>query len=41
MAAVPDVWSARVVGYAISRSIHARIGVAALKAAIRANATAW
>ncbi len=30
-----DAWSRRVVGYAISRSIDARLAVAALKAAIR------
>ena len=30
-----DAWSRRVVGYAISRSIDARVAVAALKAAIR------
>ncbi len=37
MAAVLDAWSRRVVGYAISRSIDARLAVAALKAAIRAR----
>ena len=31
-----DAWSRRVVGYAISRSIDARLAAAALKAAIRA-----
>ena len=34
LAAILDAWSRRVVGYAISRSIDARIVVAALKAAI-------
>ena len=37
MAAILDAWSRRVVGYAISRSIDARLAVAALKAAIRAG----
>ena len=37
MAAILDAWSRRVVGYAISRSIDARLAVAALKAAIRAR----
>ena len=35
LAAILDAWSRRVVGYAISRSIDARVAVAALKAAIR------
>jgi putative transposase len=35
LAAVLDAWSRRVVGYAISRSIDARLAAAALKAAIR------
>ncbi len=35
LAAILDTWSRRVVGYAISRSIDARVAVAALKAAIR------
>jgi putative transposase len=35
MAVILDAWSRRVVGYAISRSIDARLAVAALKAAIR------
>lgn len=35
LAAILDAWSRRVVGYAISRSIDARLAVAALKAAIR------
>ena len=35
LAAILDAWSRKVVGYAISRSIDARIAVAALKAAIR------
>jgi putative transposase len=37
MAAILDAWSRRVVGYAISRSIDARLAVAALKAAVRAR----
>ena len=37
LAAILDAWSRRVVGYAISRSIDARLAVAALKAAIRAR----
>jgi putative transposase len=37
LAAILDAWSRRVVGYAISRSIDARIAVAALKAAVRAR----
>lgn len=35
LAAILDAWSRRVVGYAISRSMDARLAVAALKAAIR------
>ena len=35
LAAILDAWSRRVVGYAISRSIDARLAIAALKAAIR------
>jgi transposase InsO family protein len=35
MAAILDAWSRRVVGYAISHSMDARLAVAALKAAIR------
>ena len=35
LATILDAWSRRVVGYAISRSIDARVAVAALKAAIR------
>ena len=35
LAAILDAWSRRVVGYAISRLIDARVAVAALKAAIR------
>ncbi len=35
LAAILDAWSRKVVGYAISRSMEARIVVAALKAAIR------
>ena len=34
LAAILDAWSRRVVGYAISRSVDARLAVAALKAAI-------
>ena len=37
LAAILDAWSRRVVGYAISRSIDARLAAAALKAAIRAR----
>ena len=37
LAAILDAWSRRVVGYAISRSIDARLVVAALKAAITAR----
>ena len=37
LAATLDAWSRRVVGYAISRSIDARLVVAALKAAISAR----
>ncbi len=37
LAAILDAWSRRAVGYAISRSIDARLAVAALKAAIRAR----
>ena len=37
LAAILDAWSRRVVGYAISRSIDARLALAALKAAIRAR----
>ena len=35
LAAILDPWSRKVVGYAISRSMDARIAVAALKAALR------
>jgi putative transposase len=35
LAAFLDAWSRRVIGYAISRSIDARVAVAALKAALR------
>ena len=38
LAGVLDAWSRKVVGYAISRSMDARIAVAALKAAIRNRA---
>jgi putative transposase len=37
LAVILDAWSRRVVGYAISRSIDARLAVAALKAAISAR----
>jgi putative transposase len=37
LAAILDAWSRRAVGYAISRSMDARLAVAALKAAIRAR----
>ena len=37
VAVILDAWSRRVVGYAISRSIDARLTVAALKAAIAAR----
>jgi putative transposase len=37
LAAILDAWSRRVVGYAISRSVDARLTLAALKAAIRAR----
>src|SRR6516162_8614156 len=37
LAAILDAWSRRVVGYAISRSIDARLTIAALKAAIQAR----
>ena len=37
LAVILDAWSRRVVGYAISRSIDARLAVAALQAAIRAR----
>ena len=40
LAAILDAWSRKVVGYAISRSMDARIAVAALKAAIRNRAPA-
>ena len=39
LAAILDAWSRRVVGYAISRSIDARVAVAALKAAIRMSSS--
>jgi len=35
LAVIIDAWSRRVVGYAISRSIDARLAIAALKSAIR------
>ena len=38
LAAILDAWSRKVVGYAISRSMDARIAVAVLKAAIRSRA---
>ena len=37
LAAILDAWSRKVVGYAISRSMDARIAVAALKSAIRSR----
>ena len=37
LAAILDAWSRKVVGYAISRSIDAKLAAAALKAAIRAR----
>jgi putative transposase len=37
LAVILDAWSRRVIGYAISRSMDARLPVAALKAAIRAR----
>jgi putative transposase len=37
LAAILDAWSRRVVGYAISRSVDARLTLAALKAALRAR----
>ena len=40
LAAILDAWSRRVVVYAISRSMDARIAIAALKAAIRSRAPA-
>jgi len=38
LAAILDAWSRKVVGYAISRSMDARVAVAALKAALRNRA---
>lgn len=38
LAAILDAWSRRVVGYAISRSIDARLTIAALTAAVRSRA---
>jgi putative transposase len=40
LAAILDAWSRKIVGYAISRSIDARIAVAALKAAISVKSLA-
>ncbi len=37
LAAILDAWSRKVVGYAISRSMDARVAVAALKAAIKSR----
>ena len=37
LAALLDAWSRRVIGYAISRSIDARLSLTALKAALRAR----
>ena len=39
LAAILDAWSRRVVGYAISRSIDARLTIAALDAAVRSRPT--
>src|SRR5918993_4647827 len=38
LAAILDAWSRRVVGYAISRSIDARVAIAALNAPVRPRA---
>ena len=38
IAAILDAWSRRVVGYAISRSVDARLTIAALNAAVRSRA---
>ena len=38
VAVILDAWSRRVVGYAISRSIDARLTIAALDAAVRSRA---
>src|SRR4051812_21818436 len=38
VAVILDAWSRRVVGYAISRSIDARLTIAALNAAVRSRA---
>src|SRR5215204_25640 len=38
LAAILDAWSRRVVGYAISRSIDARLTIVALEAAVRSRA---
>ena len=38
LAAVLDAWSRKVVGYAISRSMDARVAMAALKAAVHSRA---
>ncbi len=40
LAAILDAWSRKVVGYAISRSMDARIAVAALKEAVSSSAGA-
>src|SRR5688500_20294670 len=37
LAAILDAWSRRVVGYAISRSVDARLTLAALKSALRTH----
>ena len=37
VAGIPDAWSRRAVGYAISRSIDERLTMAALKSAIAAR----
>ncbi len=42
VAVIVDVWSRRVVGYAISRRIDTRLALAALRAAVgRGSASAW
>jgi transposase InsO family protein len=41
LAAILDAWSRRVVGYAISRSLDARLTLAALQAALRTPRPPW
>ena len=41
LAAILDAWSRRVVGYAISRSIDARLGIAALRVCREISASGW